>query len=1478
MRQSPFKFLDSYTSEDRDIFFGRDQEITELYRKVFESKILLVYGVSGTGKSSLVNCGLASRFDESDWLPVNIRRGNNITESLNDAISRQAISPLKKGMSVTEKLQSIYLDHFKPVYLIFDQFEELFIFGIQDERTEFIRILKDIARSKSQCRIILVIREEFLAGVTEFEEDLPEIFHNRFRVEKMKRTNAISAVEGPCKVFGIETEQGFSEELVDKLIPSGQEIELTYLQIYLDRIFRLVVANQPGTRNPAPGTNNIRFLKDLLTKAGSVSDLLGQFLEEQIREMEDPEKGMSILKSFVSVQGTKRQMNEEQILDSISSFGSKLTEPDLLKYLTKFVDLRILRERDEAGHFELRHDALAGKIYEKFTALEKDIIDARQFIDNAYSDYGKRGKLLTVDDLKYIAPYEDKLFLNKPTEAFIERSKKQIQRTKIRRRNIAVTATIALLVIFAGFTFWALRERQKSDIEKNKALAVKYNLIASKTAEQDPTIAIRLAEYGYILDSSDKEILKNIEEIYFHNTFYRIVVKKEKDFLRATALSDNGRYVLISSNQGNPQLWDLKGNLIKTLNTKDEIVALSYNGNKILTISSDPSKRISMWDSSGILIKDIICSAPVSFVNFLHDDERILVNYTNGTFAILNESGEQLRVLDTDKNKTNIASFSDNGKTLLLTASQGPIYLFDNEGNRMKKILLNADNSLYINNVIFGPQENTIITLSSGDVKLWDLNGNMISSFFDNWGLNGNIISSFNDNRYISAIAYSSYLNIIIAGTNDGYIQYWDTEGHLIQSNRSPSNFINSLKCYDTGKELITISSDEIMSWDIAGLQVSILSRSTSKLSKLYSFAASPDGKTFITGHEDKKTCIWDSYGNIKEIIQDQSSTRIAGGGFAISAGIYAKMVSRLVRSIAFSPGCDTIAIGSDDKTIGLWKISGDKISDFSIPDGYVNNLFFSPGGQSLLISNFVPKQVFRTESFLSTKGLIDTTIGYVQNERNILLYDIRKRTIRQLYSYTLDQKPSPFSESFCFSADGKRIILQQNKNIFVWDLQGNLLSLYKSIFPENTIGTEAIACCADGSKFISGCKNGEAILWDSQGNKLATLISGDIYETVSVGFSYDGKLVITSVSDKARIYNQSGKLLLALVHGDVINSAKFSPDNEKILTQSDLTVKLWNKEGILIQSITNGQSKIVNTKFSNDGKILFVAFEDGTLIRYDLKPAYQRFHLDNDYQELSIQNKVEYDILSIDDVLKSDNLSDLYNVGDFLVGKSLNVPDSADKINLLLNIEKLYLKAARLDTLISQSYIKLYELSIQKDFILDKNGNERSEKYFGLMLKAKDFKNIFTLANYFYIRGSTSEDNKNILNNSSKAILFFEKMFEKFPSKSERFKRLAADCYNTIGWCDLFVNEYNSALKAIQRGIELDPSNPYLRTNLPLCYLLSDKYELAKSFYLEYKDKPWTASSKFKTCKEAFLSDLTTLEKAGITHPDFEKVKELLK
>ena len=59
---SPFKFLDAYDSQDKEIFFGREEEIEQLYKLIFQTNLMLVYGQSGTGKTSLIQCGLANRF------------------------------------------------------------------------------------------------------------------------------------------------------------------------------------------------------------------------------------------------------------------------------------------------------------------------------------------------------------------------------------------------------------------------------------------------------------------------------------------------------------------------------------------------------------------------------------------------------------------------------------------------------------------------------------------------------------------------------------------------------------------------------------------------------------------------------------------------------------------------------------------------------------------------------------------------------------------------------------------------------------------------------------------------------------------------------------------------------------------------------------------------------------------------------------------------------------------------------------------------------------------------------------------------------------------------------------------------------------------------------------------------------------------------------------------------------------------------
>lgn len=86
MPSSPFKFLDSYGRGYAASFFGRERATDEPFSHCFAAPILVVYGGSGTGKTSLVQCGLDAKFQESDRLPITIRRAGELLTATKEAL------------------------------------------------------------------------------------------------------------------------------------------------------------------------------------------------------------------------------------------------------------------------------------------------------------------------------------------------------------------------------------------------------------------------------------------------------------------------------------------------------------------------------------------------------------------------------------------------------------------------------------------------------------------------------------------------------------------------------------------------------------------------------------------------------------------------------------------------------------------------------------------------------------------------------------------------------------------------------------------------------------------------------------------------------------------------------------------------------------------------------------------------------------------------------------------------------------------------------------------------------------------------------------------------------------------------------------------------------------------------------------------------------------------------------------------------
>lgn len=346
---SPFKFLDSYDKEDKEIFFGREMETYELYDRVFETKLVLLYGASGTGKTSLINCGLGNQFESSDWHPIFIRRSGPMLEALNRELRKQAVKDLVPGAKISEWVHSIYLDYFKPIYLIFDQFEEIFILGEEEEQQIFFEELSKLLASNTHCKVIISMREEYIAHLSDYEYIIPSLFDNRLRVEQMSTKNLREVIIGTAEAFDIEIKN--SVETADLIIQNLRDkrhgIDLANLQVYLDRLYQLDLERRGEDKRP------IRFDKELVEKTGELEDVLSHFLDEQLRKVEAEleeqlnvrQKGipLDVLFALVTDNGTKKVLEIESLKQGLKN--RKQIQGDTVDYcIRRFKEMRILRE------------------------------------------------------------------------------------------------------------------------------------------------------------------------------------------------------------------------------------------------------------------------------------------------------------------------------------------------------------------------------------------------------------------------------------------------------------------------------------------------------------------------------------------------------------------------------------------------------------------------------------------------------------------------------------------------------------------------------------------------------------------------------------------------------------------------------------------------------------------------------------------------------------------------------------------------------------------------------------------------------------------------------------------------------------------------------------------------------------------------------------------------------------------------------
>ena len=252
---NPYPGLRPFDEAEEHLFFGRERQIDRMVDTLAAQRFLAVVGGSGSGKSSLVNCGLQPALRRglmaaagTNWSMARFRPGLDPIASMAKALA--AITPTIEGASSAElplaeviatqlRLSRLGLvDYYGQTFpsgdeqllVVVDQFEELFRYRSlrqsssrpveSDQEGEESLALVNLLLASAQERrwpiyIVLTMRSDFLGDCAQFH-GLPEaITAGLHLVPRLSREERRQAISHPALVGGAKIDPVLLTQLVN---------------------------------------------------------------------------------------------------------------------------------------------------------------------------------------------------------------------------------------------------------------------------------------------------------------------------------------------------------------------------------------------------------------------------------------------------------------------------------------------------------------------------------------------------------------------------------------------------------------------------------------------------------------------------------------------------------------------------------------------------------------------------------------------------------------------------------------------------------------------------------------------------------------------------------------------------------------------------------------------------------------------------------------------------------------------------------------------------------------------------------------------------------------------------------------------------------------------------------------------------------------------------------------------------------------
>ena len=961
---SPYRGLNTFEERDAPFFFGREaaatQVLARMSRQIDGAGLLVVSGVSGAGKSSLLRAGVLPRLrwiglvsiaHASSWpcllftparAPLDelavrvarlagadaaeVRRGLDANPAGFALTARQAA--LAQSGSTAADPDSPAAEHRWKLLLMVDQFEQLFTqCPDEEQRRAFITALHAAATVRHgpdhepAALVVLGVRADFEARCADYPQ-LAGAIQDRYLVTAMTERQLRLAITEPAKKTGSSVEDNLADELLREVRTRHPRASsagvLPLLSHALDQAWR--------TR-----TGDSLTLADY-ERTGGIEGAVADSAQRAYERL-TPAQQAAARQVF-----TRLTACSDGVDTAARAIRAELTEGksaaearDVEAVLEAFAAERLLILA--AGTVEISHEILltawpllrdvwlAETHGDRIVRTRLDDVTAEWIRNSRDPTYLYTGTLLaaatetaariSADPARYPP-------LSHAEQDFL-RASNQAHHRRARRRESIIAFLMALVIGLALLAVAAFHSSQEAKQQRDLAASGQLINESEVIGDADPSVSKLLSIAAWRIHPSDQDRYAMLAAASRPGI---ASLTGHTDRVHAVAFSPDGHTLLSGSYDGTARLWNMATHrqIGAPLNGHGEVysVAFSPHGNVVATGAEDTMVRL--WD----VATHRQIGAPlnghdgeINAVAFSPDGKILatggaddgVVRLWNATThrqigaPLLGHSGVVYSV-----------AFSHDGKVLASGAADGTVRLWDVASHRqIGAPLLGHSGVVY--SVAFSHDGKILATGGAdGIIRLWDVATQQMTG---SWPIYSPVFN----------LAFSPDGRFLASGNLDDKVQLWDVATRLPIGN---SLIGYALAFSPDGKGLATGSYGHIVRlWDV--LSLTGTAALTSNDGVIYAVAFSRNGKILAAGSADGTVRLW-----------DVTTRRQAGAAMNGRAGT--------VNSMAFSPDGKILAAGSADGTVRLWDVTTRRQAGAAMNGraGTVNSMAFSPDGKIL--------------------------------------------------------------------------------------------------------------------------------------------------------------------------------------------------------------------------------------------------------------------------------------------------------------------------------------------------------------------------------------------------------------------------------------------------------------------------------------------------------------------------------------------------